>query len=163
MTSIEINALPSFFQRLSRTKTEAVLKGLRQTANVDANRYIQQAINAIPPKKRPVYTGDYQRAWKSQDTPDGAIFYSTSSPAVKAGVIEYGRRPGKGIPSEPLMQWVRIRLGISDPKLQRSLAYLISRKAKHQGRPGLHIVESAYPKIREAAVKNVREALARAK
>lgn len=120
---------------------------------------------ARPPAgyRPPIDTGDYARSWKAEDIEGGALFYSAASPAVKAGVIEEGRRPGVGIPIEPLAEWVRRKLGVQDPAQARGIAFAISMKQKKQGRPGLYVLKRAHPKILEAAEKNVRRELRRVK
>lgn len=102
----------------------------------------------------PIDTGDYANSWVAEPTDDGAVLYSAASPSIKAGVIELGRRPGKGIPIPPLQDWVRRKLGIKDPDEAKGIAIRISWQAKHHGRPGLHVLGRAHPKIAEAAVRN---------
>ena len=44
-----------------------------------------------------------------------------------------GRGEGKFPPLEPLREWVEVKLGESDPKRVRAIAYLIGRKIANQG------------------------------
>jgi hypothetical protein len=60
-----------------------------------------------------------------------------------AEVVEKGRRAGKGIPVDDLVRWVEVKLGITDPKIVRSVAFLISRHAKKYGIVGAHMFERA--------------------
>ncbi len=107
-----------------------------------------------PAYRVPIDRGDYASAWVSLKLPDGSAFYNVSNPRVKAGVIEFGRRPGKGVPLEPLADWVQRKLGVSDAKKARSIAYTISKKHKEEGRKGLYVLQRARPKIIEASKKN---------
>lgn len=107
----------------------------------------------------PIDTGDYANSWTAEPTEDGAVLYSAASPAIKAGVIEVGRRPGVGIPIGPLQDWVRRKLGVKDPDEARGIAIRISWQAKHHGRPGLHVLGRAAPKIAEAMVANTARQL----
>lgn len=107
-----------------------------------------------PAYRTPIDTGDYANGWTHLKRKDGAIVYSSSNPRVKAGVIEYGRRPGTGIPLEPLAAWVQRKLGVKDPKRARGIAYAISKKQREEGRKGLYVMMRARPKIIEAVKKN---------
>lgn len=113
-----------------------------------------------PPGYRPpVDTGDFLNSWRAEDTPNGAVFYSAASPSEKAGVIEAGRRPGKGIPIAPLADWVRRKFGISDADAARAIAIRISWSAKLRGRAGLHVLGRARPKIEDALRSRVAMAI----
>lgn len=115
-----------------------------------------------PPGYRvPIDTGDYANSWRWEVTDEGAMVYASPNPPIKAGVIELGRRPGKGIPLDPLADWVRRKLGVKDPKKARSIAFAISVVQKRQGRPGLKVLERARPKILEAHLKNTQQQLIR--
>lgn len=103
----------------------------------------------------PIDTGGYARSWRGVMTSTGGLFFSVSSPRVLAGVIELGRRPGKGIPVAPLADWVRRKLGESDPERAKRIATAISFKQKRDGRPGLNVLGRAHPKIAEALAKNI--------
>jgi len=150
--------LPKALRARAKADIEAVHRAAWKTCSRDAHRAIQWAIRSIDPKKRPVDTGDYERAWTAEKTEDGATFRSTATPAVKAGVIERGRRPAF-IPIKPLSEWVRHRLGISDEKKAKSVAFAISVKAKRQKRPGLGIMKKAHPRIVAAFERNLQKEL----
>ncbi len=54
--------------------------------------------------------------------------------AVHAVFVEFGTRPRtKGVPIKPLERWVRLKLGISDAKLARQVAFAISNTIKKRG------------------------------
>ena len=56
------------------------------------------------------------------------------NPVPYGEVIERGRRPGKRRPPiEPLIPWVRSKLGISDEKEARGIAYVIAKKIGMSG------------------------------
>ncbi|TAL46146.1 MAG: hypothetical protein EPN91_00830 [Salinibacterium sp.] len=160
--STNLKDLSKDLRRLAERDQEAAIRAARRTAFLDAHRCVQWSLRQIDKTQRPFDTGDYARAWAAEKTPEGAIFYSTASPAVKAGVIELGRRPGTGIPLDPLARWVKRRLGIHDESKARSIAFLISRKAKARGRRGLFILKRAHPKIAAAFAENLRRELHRA-
>jgi hypothetical protein len=118
-----------------------------------------------PPEYRePVDTGDYKNSFKIVRQ-FGAVnpridVVSSAKPAVKAGVIELGRRLAP-IPISPLADWVRRKLGCRDPKKARSIAFAISRTATVRRRKGLKVIARARAKIREEAQLAVRKAYAR--
>lgn len=114
-----------------------------------------------PAYRKPVDTGDYANSWRWEVDGEGGQVYASPNPPIKAGVIEHGRRLGKGIPMGPLADWVRRKLGCKDPKKARSIAFAISKTQKEQGRPGLKVLERARPKIVEASIRNVRRELIR--
>lgn len=115
-----------------------------------------------PAYRTPVDTGDYARSWRWVQRGDSGMIYSAASPAVKAGVIEFGRRPAP-IPIRPLAEWVRRKLGCNDPKKAIGIAIAISKTAAKTKRPGLHVLARAHPKIAEAALKNVQREMRKAK
>lgn len=79
-------------------------------------------------------TGALRRGWITELVSDSeAVVYNTEEYAL---AVEEGRRPGKGIPIEPLQLWVRRVLGLTNPVEIRSVAFLISRKAKLKGLEG---------------------------
>jgi hypothetical protein len=53
------------------------------------------------------------------------------TPAALYRVV--GRSEGKFPPLEPLREWVEVRLGESDPKKIRAIAFLIGRRIANQG------------------------------
>ena len=48
-------------------------------------------------------------------------------------VLNSGRKPGTFPPIEPILDWVRGKLGISDEKEARSVAFVIARKISQSG------------------------------
>lgn len=118
-------------------------------------------VRRSPPFYRvPIDVGDYARSWRGLVQSDGTgLFYNDSSPPVKAGVIEEGRRPGRGIPIEPLAQWVRRKFGCRDPEKAEAIAMAISRRAKHHGRPGLKVLARAHPRIAKAQLVNLERSM----
>ncbi len=115
-----------------------------------------------PAYRMPIDAGDYAGSWVGMMTEGGGVFYSAASPPVKAGVIELGRRAAP-IPIGPLAEWVRRKLGCSDPKRALGIAIAISKKAAKVPRPGLHVLGRAHPRIAESLQKNVRRELMKVK
>lgn len=58
------------------------------------------------------------------------IIYSTEKYIT---VLETGRKPGKMAPPETIQAWVKTKLGKSDDKEVKSIAYLINKKISEKG------------------------------
>lgn len=86
--------------------------------------------------------------------------------AEYAIVLEKGRKPGKGIPIEPLTLWVKRKIGVSDERAARSMAFAISRKAKRRGIAPKPFVEpmftAALPAINSAFISPLGALLVKA-
>ena len=93
----------------------------------------------------PGYTGALQKGWLTKYS-DSDHEVRVSNPLEYALPMEYGRRPGKGIPPEPLQLWVRRKLGVTNAETitrkgvkrlgYKAIAFLISRHAKTKGLKG---------------------------
>lgn len=161
---VPLDQLPEVLRAIPREDEAAIRRAIQRTVEVDAHRWIQWSIKgggwAGPGEYRqPVDTGDFKGSWRGVMTQEGGVIYASSSPPLKAGVIEGGRRPA-WIPIEPLAQWVRRKFGEKDPDKAKSIAFAISRKASKVPRPGLGVLERARPKIMEALAENVARELA---
>lgn len=87
-------------------------------------------------------TGKLRRGWITEMESDTSVaVYNSEEYALP---VELGRRPGKGIPLEPLRLWTRRVLGITEEKKINSVAYLISRKAKLQGIDGQFFARDSF-------------------
>ena len=78
------------------------------------------------------------------DTLTGGV--GTSAPY--AVPVELGTRPHFP-PVQPLADWVRAKLGESDPVAARSIAYCIARKIAAHGTEGQHIFQRALDAAQE--------------
>lgn len=170
MRTVHVKDLSEELRRTMKGQVEAVQRGMSIASKVDVDRWIQWSLRGggyagKRPYRTPVDTGDYARSWKAEIMPmevergrvvgpGRIIIYSAASPPVKAGVIEHGRRPAP-IPIGPLADWVRRKLGVSDPGKAKGIAFAISRKASKRIRPGLEVLARAHPKIAEAVEKRV--------
>lgn len=89
------------------------------------------------PRGRPgaVNTGNYRQSWKAvaeRSSLYGGIGVLVSNTAPYAGVIEYGRRPGKMPPKEPIARWAQRKLGLPY-KEAKGLAFVIARRIGREG------------------------------
>lgn len=116
------------------------------------------ATRGPPPGYRvPIDLGDYAASGRHDLSDGGGMFYSATSPPIKAGVIEEGRRPAP-IPIRPLAEWARRKFGIG-PDEARGVAFAISKAASKTKRPGLHVFARMHPKIAESLQKNIAREL----
>lgn len=155
--NISLKDLPNALREMAQRDSQALRKAVQRTLEVDAQRWIQWSIDgggSTSGYRKPVDTGNYRNSWKSEMLGDEGIIYSSANPAIKSSVIEAGRRPGF-IPIQPLTEWVKRKLGVTDPKAARSIAFAISKTASKKPRPGLGVLERAHPKIVEALQKNM--------
>lgn len=110
-----------------------------------------------------VNTGDYRRRWRARPLPDGAVVTNDHPAAV---VIEHGRRPGKAPPRDPIAQWARRRLGLSEEEAA-SVAHVIARAIGRRGLIGRKIMTAPDAQtriewlIRDEIVREINRELAR--
>ncbi len=69
--------------------------------------------------------------------------------APYAGSVEFGRDPGSRPPLEPILEWVKRRLGITDEKRARRVAWAICDRIEERGIP-------ARPFLRPARAKGAQ-------
>jgi hypothetical protein len=158
--TIDLKDLPGELKTLGEKNIGTIRSAVQRTIEIDAQRWIQWSIRGGGSQggyRQPIDTGNYANSWKSEMLEEGGIIYSSANPPIKSGVIEDGRRPSF-IPIEPLTAWVKRKLGVTDPKAARSIAFAISKKASKTPRPGLGVLARAYPKIVEALQKNLASA-----
>jgi hypothetical protein len=155
--TITTEQVVALLPEVHRKNVAAVRRAIKRTVEVDAHRWIDWSIRGGGWEGgeyfMPIDRGEYAASWVGHETEEGGTFYSSATPAVKAGVIEYGRKAA-WIPLEPLTDWVVRKLGF-DEEEARSVAYAISRHASEHDRPGLFVLERAHPKIAEALQANV--------
>lgn len=89
--------------------------------------------------------GNLQKEW--QFAYDDATLTSKIFPGTVeyAQAVELGRKAAP-VPIEPLRLWVKRKLGITDPKEIRSVAFLIGRKKKQQATEGQFFATKAWQK-----------------
>jgi hypothetical protein len=113
---ISIGALAAHVRELPEKRRQAAIQAIRNAVKMRGEPMIQTAIDAVRPHP-PVNTGDYRRRWRAINIPDGARLQNSSA---IAGVIEHGRRPGKGVSREgieALMRWAHLHGMAKDEKV----------------------------------------------
>lgn len=90
----------------------------------------------------PAYTGDLQKNWFTEYR-ESAKEVLVANPSEYALPMEFGRKPA-WVPIEPLTLWVRRKLGVSDQKKAKGIAFVISRKKSQQPTPGVGFARTAF-------------------
>ena len=62
---------------------------------------------------------------------DNSHWQSVGSDYIE--ILDRGRGPGKGIPVDTLNDWIKRKMGITDDKEMKRVAFFIQRKAKNEG------------------------------
>lgn len=88
-------------------------------------------------RKKALNIGTYKNAWKAVRV--DAVSWRVANATPYAAVIEYGRRPGKGVPIGPLRLWVIRKLQEPEATADR-VAMLISRRIKRRGLPARRVL-----------------------
>jgi hypothetical protein len=137
--AITLQQLPQLFERFGARIEVAAIRGLRSAA-ARMLPILERATALAPPaspRGRPgaVNTGNYRMQWKAQAKGAGlqggaGVLVSNSAPY--AGVIEYGRRPGRMPPREPIARWAQRKLGLPY-KDAKGIAFVIARRIGREG------------------------------
>jgi len=85
---------------------------------------------------------------------EGALEYVVGGDVIQLAVAETGRTPGKFPPPEPIRDWMREQLGISDPD-----PYPIQRKIAEEGIEGFAPARGAHNEHRGELSENVADRL----
>lgn len=96
-------------------------------------------------------------AYEVSGTPAEGLLGTLYSPLNYAAAVELGTKP-HWAPIDPLTDWVKAKLGISDPDEARQVARMIQFKIAHRGTEGAHMFERGF----EAGEERVREMYGRA-
>ncbi len=77
----------------------------------------------------------------------GARGAAVTTSVFYAPIVERGRRPGKQPPLAPLIYWVTRKLGITDERQARGIAFVIARKIARVGSPGAGMFFKAWQRL----------------
>jgi len=91
------------------------------------------------------------------DTTTGGV--STACPYALP--VELGSKPHFP-PVQPLADWVRAKLGMSDPGMARQIAFCIARKISKHGTKGVHMFQQALDATQEQIAAMFNAAIERA-
>ena len=151
---MNVRDFPRWMRNLSAQYPKAIRTGLRRAAQRSLAYVTTTAINTAEPYP-PVDRGMYRRAWKVQDTPEGARLLNDMP---YAAVIEYGRRPGRMPPVDVLAGWVRRKFGLKE-KEARGIAFAIARKIAAKGTAPRFVILNSFPEFRQYTTEEVRLAI----
>lgn len=114
---------------------------LRAMTEVDllVQREVQEAT--------PTAAGTLRSSIHSEETISATgVIGMVRSPLNYAEPVELGTKPHFP-PVEALADWVRIKLGISDEREARSVAFLIARKIASKGTEGTHMFKKTMARV----------------
>ena len=107
-------------------------------------------------------TGQFSGSWKGLPLPDGA---ELRNDAPYAGVLEWGRRPGRpGPPYQPIYEWVVRKLvgnGIVAPEDAEDVAWAIRNKLHVEGSEPRHLLRDTVAQMEAWFPDEARRALRR--
>lgn len=157
---VSLSELPNVVRSAALAKRDATLKAMRTSVRVHGPRIAIEEVRRSKPRP-PFNTGYYQRAFKSQDLPNGVLFFNQAS---YAGVIEGGRRAGARMPPVSVIaRWVTQK-GIARGKEARSIAFVIARKIAKQGWPAppygpMQVVRRVADRLKSFVAADIRIAI----
>lgn len=132
---INIADLPAALGKDLVAAQPRIMREVQLAMKMEIPRMFQEEIVKSQPRQ-PVSDSIYKNSIQVVDRPDGGAVAFNSAPY--AGIIERGRRPGKGVSREgqaSLARWVRLKGLTSDEREARGIAFAIARKMKKQGWP----------------------------
>lgn len=81
-----------------------------------------------------------QSLFQEERINDTSVIGVVASPLAYVAPVEFGRKPGKMPPLEPIEDWVMQKLGVSAEEAP-GIALAIARKIKYRGTQGAHMFE----------------------
>ena len=186
-TTVSLNDLGKWPVEVIAKSSHLMLCALQQSVSLHGPRLVQQSVDAVRPHK-PVSTGVYRAGWRVEKLVDGAALMNG---VLYAGIIEHGRRPGKGVSKEgqeAIARWVHLHgmdqwddnqgmrrklkrtkrdraskrlLKDKQESRARGIAFLIARAIKRRGLPAKNVLGSCRGVLTEQVVEDVRGALDR--
>lgn len=107
---------------------DEIIKTFAETAIAQIQKNIQEK---NPTGKGVMYnTGTMSKSLAYNWDGKELIIYSTQKYIT---VLETGRKPGTFAPAKDIQDWVRTKLGVSDLKEVKSIAYAINKKMSEKG------------------------------
>lgn len=148
---LPLSALGGQYKKLGAGVKVAAAKGIQRGAfRVQAT--LQQLTGQAPPANPngigtggAVNTGFYKKAWKIQMLPDGARVFNA---ATYAGIIDFGRRPGKFPPKEVIVRWIQRRLQKPE-KEARKMAFVVQRAIAKRGLLARRVLSGNVPMLKQ--------------
>lgn len=182
-TKIPLDRLASSLRAFGKAAAKAQVAGCRKAAQRGRTEVIERSKAA-----RVAATGTYDRSWKVDKEPQGAILGNAAQHAL---FVEQGRRPGKAPPRDAIVKWMIARKMVKVPpksrkttittkkgqanrtraSLRRSeameryaqIAFLIAMKIKWRGFKGRWILRDAIPQIRRWLKEEIAAAMKKVK
>lgn len=143
--------LPAEFRNIGNAMRKAIIQGHRQAA-VRSIPLLHRATR----DKGAMNTGEYLRAWKSENTDLGA---RVGNDRVYAPIIEEGRRRGsRRPPQDRIARWAQRKLKLSADEA-RAAAFAIASAIVRRGIAGRHIMGDLQPEFNRLAEAEVTKSM----
>ena len=161
---VEGNAGAEMFGRFPEALRRAVERGLERATEVLERAVAAAAQSPLGAESR-APLGELARSVRREVFHDngqtvGRVFLG--APADEYGIfVEVGTRPHFPPPAA-IEGWVRRRLGVTDDRQARELAFLIGRKIARRGTPGRFLFERALQENEDRVVKILEDEVAAA-
>jgi hypothetical protein len=139
---IEIKGLDEQIRRLNaydEVSTRELTTAMNQSVTA-----LESAIKPLTPVYRARLRGSIASEVK-QEGPGSIVgrVGSTLKGEEYPAVMEFGRKPGKFPPIEPLMRWVHLVLGVPNEEA-RGVAYVVARKIARKGIKGHFFMKKGF-------------------
>lgn len=155
--------LEAYLDSLPDTLNAAIERGLERATELLRSAAAGMALSPFGAKV-PGGLGEFARSVRGEvrrggGKASGHIFLAP--PADQYGIfVEAGSGPHFP-PPDALVGWVRQRLGVSDDKKVREIAFLIGRKISRQGTEGYHIFERTLVENEQRVLEILEDEVAR--
>jgi len=140
-----------YADRLRRITPDRLTRAMSGATERVLRREALPAVRAETLRQGVVATGQFLDAWRVERDGPGEVSLRNLSP--HAGVVEYGRRPGRMPPIGALVRWVEIRLGKGGPEAIRA-AWGIAHRIAQRGTRGRGILR----RVRQRLLRRIRQA-----
>ncbi len=138
-------------------KVEKIVREEALRAINEASTQVRAKMTAATPVGG---TGLTKAAWQvnpARAETKGEFTGGVSNSQIAALIIDEGARAGKQPPSRNLQQWVRRKLGISQPTLNKQVAFKIARTIKRRGIPSKRTFTKTFKGL-ESEIRTIMEA-----
>lgn len=157
---IALKDFPLWLRQRMRLNPEAAQKGLLAAAMRSVGVLQDATRNATPGNPSglgigAVDTGRLVASWRAAQITNGARVYNTSP---YAGIVEYGRRPGKFPNITAIARWAQRRLGLSKEEAARA-AWPIAEAIARRGLAPRRVLANSLGQIKKLAIEEIKKAL----
>lgn len=134
------------FREIEQRRPAVLVTAIRRAAAAGA-----EALASVAPVG---VTGQFKARWRFVEQPAGAYIVNDSP---YAGILELGARPHRP-PVGPLIEWFRLKLGLSAAEAARA-GYALAAKIAREGQRPTYFVRKRLPVLRRILGAEIERAL----